>query len=128
MVLAREPDGVALGFAEFTAGDGVDDERSGPDIGGSVFETLDEMDAAGAVAILVGTAELEGDAIFTIEVEIIVTLDESVGKFGIGNAGAALADAFLDELAIEKLSHREDFADFAEEVEIFYVLKPIEII
>ena len=38
VVGASKPDSVAFGFAEFATGDGVDDEGSGPDIGGGVLE------------------------------------------------------------------------------------------
>ena len=58
----------------------------------------------------------------------IVALDEGVAKLGIRDAGAAFADAFLDELAIEKLSHTEGLADFAEEWKDFDIAEPVEVI
>ena len=128
VVTAGEPDGVAFGLAEFAASDGVDDERSGPDVGFGVFEAFDEVDARGAVAVLVGAAELEVDAVFSVEVEEVVALDESVGKFGVGDTRAAFADAVLDELAIEKLGHGEGLADFAEEGEVVHVFEPVEVV
>ena len=54
-----EPDGVAFGFAEFAAGNLIDDKRAGVAVGFVVFEALDEMDARGAVAKLIGAAELK---------------------------------------------------------------------
>ena len=86
------------------------------------------MDAGGAVAVLVGAAKLEVDTVFTVEVEEVVALNQSVGKFGVRDAGAALADAVLNELAVEKLSHRESFANFAEEREVVHILKPVEVV
>ena len=54
-----EPDGVAFGFAEFAAGDLVDNERAGVGVGLGALEAADEVNARGAVAVLVGAAELE---------------------------------------------------------------------
>lgn len=123
-----EPDGVAFGFAEFATGNGVDDEGGGPDVGVGVLEAFDEVDARGAVAILVGATELEGDAVGAIEVEEIVALDEGVGELGVRDAGAAGADAVLDELAVEELGHGKRLTDFAEEGEVVDVLEPVVVV
>ena len=123
-----KPDSVAFGLAELAAGDFVDDERARVAVGVGVFEALDEMDARGAVAKLVGTTKLEINVVGAEKVKEIVALDEGVAKFGVRNARAAFADTFLDELAIEELGHTESFADFAEEREEFDVLEPIVVI
>ena len=96
-----EPDGITFGFAEFAAGNLIDDKWARVAIGSSVFEALDEVDTRGAVAVLVGTAKLQSDVVGTEKMEEIVALDEGVAKFGIRDAGATFADAFLDELAVE---------------------------
>lgn len=59
------------------------------------------MNARGAVAKLVGTAELKCNIVLAEEVQEIVALDEGVAKFGIRDASATFADAILDELAVE---------------------------
>ena len=59
------------------------------------------MDARGAVAKLVGAAKLEINIVHAEEMKEIVALDKGVAEFGIADARAAFADAFLDELAIE---------------------------
>ena len=123
-----EPDGVTFGFAELAASDFVDNERARVAVGGSVFETLDEMDTRGAVAILIGAAELKVDVVSAEEVEEIVALNEGVAKFGIADAGTAITNTFLDELAVKQLSHTESFADFAQERQEFNIAKPIVII
>jgi hypothetical protein len=123
-----EPDGVAFGFAEFAAGNLVDNERARVAVGGGVFEALNEMNARGAVAILIGAAELERNVVFTEKMEEIVALNEGVAKLGIRDAGATFADAFLDELAVKELSHTESFANFAEEWQEFDVFEPIVVI
>ena len=41
----------------------------------------------------------------------IISLNQRVRELGIRDAGAAFADAVLNEFTIEKLSHREGFAD-----------------
>ena len=125
---AVEPDGVTFGLAEFAAGDFVDNERAGISVGFGALEAADEVDTRGAVAVLVGTAELEINVMSAEKMEEIVTLNEGVAKLGVADAGATFADAFLDELAVEKLSHAEGFADFAEEWEEFDFAKPIEVI
>ena len=53
-----EPDGIAFGLAEFAAGDFIDNERARVSVGFSAFEAADEVDTRGAVAVLVGAAEL----------------------------------------------------------------------
>ena len=123
-----EPDGVTLGLTKLAASYLVDNERARVAVGIGVFEALDEMDTGGAVAELVGTAELKVDIVGAEKMQEIVALDEGVAKFGVRNAGTAFADALLDELAIEKLGHTEGFADFAEEWEEFDVLEPVVVI
>ena len=123
-----EPDGVAFALAEFATGHGVDDERGGPVVGAGVFEALDEVDAGGAVPCLVGAAEFEGDAAVAVEVEEIVALHQGVGKFGVGDAAGAFADAILDELAVEELRHAVSFADGAEEIDIFNIFEPVVVV
>ena len=59
------------------------------------------MNARGAVAKLVGAAELKSNIVLAEEVQEIVALDEGVTKLGIRDAGATFADAILDELAIK---------------------------
>ncbi len=59
------------------------------------------MNAGGAVAKLVGAAELKSNVVFAEEVHEIVALDEGVTKLSIRDAGTAFADAILDELAIK---------------------------
>ena len=71
------------------------------------------MDARCAVAVLICAAELQGNAMFAEEMKKIVALDESVRKFGVGNPRTTSTDAVLYELAIEKLSHGEGFANFS---------------
>jgi len=125
---AVEPDGVAFGFAEFAAGDFVDDERTGITVGSGVLETFDEMDTTGAVAVLVGATKLQSDVVLAIEMEEIITLDEGVAKFGVADARTTGTDALLNELTIEKLGHAENFANFAEERQELDVLEPIIIV
>lgn len=98
---AIKPDGVAFGFAEFATGDFVDNEWARVAVGCCVFEAGNEMNAGGAVAKLVGAAELQSYVVFAEEVQEIVALDEGVTKLGIRDAGTAFADAILDELAIK---------------------------
>ena len=86
------------------------------------------MNTTSAITVLVGATELEVNAIFTIKMKIIVTLNQSIGKFSIRNARAAFDDAFLNELAVKELSHGKDFADFAEKIKVFYIFEPVEII
>ncbi len=123
-----EPDGIAFGFAEFATGDLVDDERTRVAVGRGILEALDEVDTRGAVAKLVSTAELEVNVVGAEEMKEIVALDESVAKFGIRDTRATFADAFLDELAVEELSHAKGFTDFAEEGKKFDIFEPIIII
>ena len=59
------------------------------------------MNARGAVTKLISAAELKCNIVLTEEVQEIVALDEGVTKLGIRDAGAAFADAILDELAIK---------------------------
>lgn len=86
------------------------------------------MDTGSAIAKLISAAKLKSDILSTEKMKKVVTLDESVGKFGVGDAGAAIANASLDELAIEQLSHAEGFADFTKEWEEFNILKPVEVV
>lgn len=123
-----EPDGVAFGFAEFAAGSLIDDKRARVTVGFGAFETLDEVNTRGTVAELVGAAELEIDVVSAEKMQKVVALDEGVAELGIRDAGTTFADAFLDELAIEQLSHTESFADFAEEWEILDIFEPIVVI
>ena len=96
-----EPDGVTFGFSKLATSNFIDNEWARVTIGFVVFEALDETNATSAVAKLVGAAELKIDVVFAEEVEKIVALDEGVAKLGIADAGAAFADAFLDELTVE---------------------------
>ena len=123
-----EPNGVTFGFAELAAGDFVDNEWARVAVGFGAFEAFDEVNARGAVAKLISAAELEIDIMGAEKVEEIVALDESVAKFGIGDARAAFADAFLDKLAVKKLGHTESFADFAEERKELNIFEPIVIV
>ncbi len=125
---AVEPDGVTFGLTEFAAGDLVDDERAGVGVSLGALEATNEVDTRGAVAVLVGAAELEINVMGAEKMKEIVALNKGVAKLGVADAGAAFADALLDELAVEKLSHTESFADFAEEWEEFDLAKPIEVI
>ena len=86
------------------------------------------MNARGTVAGLIGAAKLKIDTVLTIEVEKIVALDKGIRKLGIRDAGAAFADTILNELTIEKLGHRERFADFAEKIEVIDILEPVVIV
>ena len=63
-----EPDGVTLGFAEFAAGHFVDNEWAGISVSLGALEALDEVNAASAVAVLVGAAKLKVDIVFAEEV------------------------------------------------------------
>lgn len=125
---AVEPDSVTFGLAEFATGGFIEDKWAGISVSVGVFEVADEVDARCAVAELVGATELEVDAMGAIEMKEIVTLDEGIAEFGVGDAGAASANAFLDKLAVEELGHAEAFADFAEEGENFDIFEPVEII
>lgn len=58
-----EPDSVTLGLAKLAAGYLVDNQWARVAVCIGVFEALDEMDAGGAVAELVGTAELKVDIV-----------------------------------------------------------------
>ena len=123
-----EPDGVAFGFTKFATGNLINNERARIDVGFGIFEALDEVDARGAVAVLVGATELKVDVMSAEEVQEIVALNERVAEFGIGDAGAAFADAMLDELAVEQLGHAEGFADFTQEGEEFDVFEPVVVV
>ena len=57
-LVAIEPDGVAFGLAEFAAGDLIDDKWAAVGVSLGVFEAADEVDTRGAVAVLIGAAEL----------------------------------------------------------------------
>ena len=127
-LVAIEPDGVTFGFAEFAAGDLVDDKRAAIRVSLGVFEAANEVNARGAVAILVGTTELQIDIVFAEKMQEIVALNEGVAKLGIADTGAAFADAGLDKLTIEELSHAKCFADFAKEWQEFDFAKPIEVV
>ena len=97
-LVAIEPDGVAFGFTEFATSDFIDDEWAAVNI------------------------------VFAEKMEEIIALDEGVAKLGIADAGAAFADASLDELTVEKLGHAESLADFAEKWQEFDFTEPIEVI
>lgn len=125
---AIKPDGVAFGFAEFATGDFVDNEWARVAVGCCVFETRNEVNARGTVTKLIGAAELKCNIVLAEEVQEIVALDEGVAKLGIRDAGAAFADAILDELAVEQLGHAEAFADFAKERQEFDIFEPVEIV
>lgn len=86
------------------------------------------MDTRGAVAVLIGAAKLQRNAVLAIEMEEVVALNQGVREFGVRDARAAFTDAVLDELAVEELGHGEVFADFAQEIEIFDVFEPIEVV
>ena len=58
----------------------------------------------------------------------VVTLDKGVAKLGVADAGAAFADALLDELAIEELGHAEGLANFAKEWQEFDLAKPVVVV
>ena len=96
-----EPDGITFGLAEFAACDFVDDEWARVTVGSGVFEALNEVDARSAVAILIGATELKCYVVFAEKMEKIVTLNESVAKFGVTDAGTAFANAFLNKLTIK---------------------------
>ena len=123
-----EPNGVTFGFAKFATSYLVDNEWARVAVSFGAFEAFDEMNARGAVAKLISAAELEINIMGAEKVEEIVALDEGVAKFGIGDAGAAFADAFLDKLAVKKLGHTESFADFAEERKELDIFEPIVIV
>lgn len=123
-----EPDSVAFGFAEFAAGDLVDNERTAISVCLGVFEALDKVNTGGAVAILVGAAELKIDVMGAEKMQEIVALDEGVAELGVADAGTAFTDAGLDELAVEKLSHTKGLADFAEEWKDFDFAEPVEVV
>ena len=86
------------------------------------------MNAGGRVAKLVGATKLKIDAIGAIEMKKVISLDEGVGEFSIGNARTTFADAILDKFAVEKLGHRKCFSDSAEEVEIVDVFEPVVVV
>ena len=86
------------------------------------------MNAGGRVAKLVGATKLKIDAISAIEVEEVIALDESVGKFGIGNTRTTFADTILNKFAVEKLGHRKCFSDSTKEVEIVDVFEPVVVV
>ena len=127
-LVAVEPDGVTFGFAEFAAGDLINDEWAAISVSLGVFEAANEVNARGAVAVLIGAAKLQIDVVFAEKMQEIVALNEGVAKLGIRNTGATFADASLNELTIEKLGHTESLADFAEEWQEFNVAKPIEVV
>lgn len=126
--VAIEPDGVAFGFAKFATGDFINDERAGVGVGFGVLEAANKMNARGAVAVLVGAAELKIDVMSAEKVEEVIALNKSIAKLGVRDTGAAFADAFLDKLAVKELSHTESFADFAEEWKEFDFTKPVIVI
>ncbi len=123
-----EPDSVAFGLAELAAGDFIDNKWAAVSVGFGVLEAFDEMNARGAVAVLIGAAELKIDVVFAEEMKEIIALDKGVAKLGIRDAGAAFADASLDELAIEKLSHAEGLANLTKEWKDFDLAEPVEIV
>ncbi len=93
-----------------------------------VFQALNEVDTRGAIAKLIGATKLEVDVVGAKEVEEIVALNKGIAKLGIRDTGATFADALLDKLTIEELSHTEGFADFAEEGEEFDIFEPIIVV
>ena len=99
-IAGGEPDGVTFGFAEFAPALWVDYQRGTLSVGLGVFEATDEVDARGAVAVLVGATELEGDAILAIEMKEVVALDSGVAELGVRDAGTAFTHARLDEFAV----------------------------
>lgn len=80
---AIEPDGVAFGLAKLATCNLIDYEWARVSIGLGILEALDEMNARGTVAILVGTAELKIDIVGAEEVKEIVALNEGVAELGI---------------------------------------------
>ena len=86
------------------------------------------MNAASAVTVLIGAAELQVYVVLAEKMQEVVTLDKGVAKLSVADAGAAFADALLDELAIEELGHAEGLADFAKEWQEFDLAKPVVVV
>jgi hypothetical protein len=91
--LGIEPDGAALGFAEFTAV-GFGDEREGETPGEEPDFFADEVGAGGDVAPLLGAADLEFAVEDLAEVAKIVGLKQLVAELGETNAGFAAEAGF----------------------------------
>ena len=81
--LRIEPHGVAFGFAEFLAGLLVDDERRRDRVHCLPRFLVDEFNPRRDVGPLVGTANLQVDAVAPIEMHIIVRLQERICEFGV---------------------------------------------
>ena len=110
-----EPDGVALGLAELLAGS-ISDDRAGEHIDVHTAHLVNQVQAGGEVAPLVGAAEFQRAVVFVKQVEEVVALQHLIAELGEG-------DAFL---GVQAASHgvfgqhgaqAEVLADIAQEVD-----------
>ena len=86
------------------------------------------MNPARAVPELIRSAQLQIHAIFSIQMQEIIPLNQRVRELCVRNPAPALADPILDELPVEQLRHRETFPDFPQERQIIHILKPVVIV
>ena len=74
----------ALCFTEFGA-IRFCDQREGQSIGGAIIQASGQIHTGDDVAPLVATANLKTAAVFPVEVQEVVGLQQAVGEFGIGD-------------------------------------------
>lgn len=128
--LAVEPHVALLGLAKLLA-IGLGDEGAGEGIGLVVAAQLatNQLGTGGDVAPLVGTTHLELATLGLVEVQVVVTLEELVGKLGEGHAlGKFAIQTALHAVFGHHIVHGDALTDFARKVEEGIVLHPVVVV
>ena len=121
-----EPYRAGFGLAELRAV-GLRDQRGGQCVHGLLLDPADEVDAGGEVAPLVGAAGLQGAAVATVELEVVIALHDLVRELREGDPGLAVetsGNGFLGQHPVD----REVLSDVAEEVDRRELRGPVEVV
>ena len=111
-----EPDGVALGPAELLAGS-IGDNRAGEHVDVHTAHLVDQVQAGGEVAPLVGAAEFQRAVVFVKQVEEVVALQHLVAELGEGDAFLRVQAAGDRVLGEHMVPRRKLRADVTQEVD-----------
>ncbi len=119
-----EPDGLAIGLAEFLSVS-FGQKRHRKTIGFLAQFLADQFNAGRDIAPLVLTCDLHDAVAVLIQVKEVVSLHRHIGKLGIGDT---FIKSSSDDILVQHVADIEKLADISEPVDIAEVLEPVVVV
>ncbi len=93
-----------------------------------LVQTTGQVDTGGDVTPLVGAADLQLDAMHTVQAGEVVALQQVIGEFGEGDADIVAIQALLNRFLVNHLVNGEVLTDVAQEGQHIHAAKPVVVI